>query len=159
MNLKGNAAILLCAVAATLSAAVDLVGNGSFAGGLKPWSQCTWTTNPGRSSIEEGALKITHDNVKQRTNFVQRVLLKPRTTYRIAFRMKCADVLASNGGGAQLYVLLNSKTTVFRAAVTGRYKNASGTFDWKEGTFSFTTPKEGGRYEVYLQMMGATGSV
>ena len=159
MDLKGNAAILLCAAAATLSAAVDLVGNGSFSGGLKPWAQCTWTPNPGRCSIEEGALKITHDNVKQRTNFVQRVLLKPRTTYRIAFRMKCADVLASNGGGAQLYVLLNSKTTVFRAAVTGRYKNASGTFDWKEGTFSFTTPKEGGRYEVYLQMMGATGSV
>lgn len=159
MNLKRSVSVLLCTVAAMLSAGAELVGNGSFAGGLKPWSQCAWTPNPGRWAVEEGALKITHDNVKQRTNFVQGVKLKPRTTYRIAFRMKCADVLASNGGGAQLYVLLNSKTTVFRAAVTGKFKNASGTFDWKEGAFSFTTPEQGGRYELYLQMMAATGSV
>lgn len=160
MKFKKSIITLFCVAAAALFAEGNLVRNSSFSTGFAPWQKCAWNNKPGQAVVENGTLKITQDNFGQRTNIVQSVKLKPATAYRITFRMKCADVLsAPRGGGAKIYLLLNNQKTVFQGAATGLFKDAVGTFDWKKGEFSFTTPKESGRYELYLQMMWATGKV
>ena len=160
MYFKRQIVILLFLIAAVLAAGENLVENGDFSGGLVPWKTCAWNKAPGSVAVEDGALKISQDKVGQRTNVVQSLNLKPETSYRIVFRMKCEEVVPdSRGSGADLYVLIDSEKTGFHGSTAGRFRSDSGTFDWKEGDYFFTTPKEAGRCELYLQMITATGTV
>lgn len=148
-----------------VSQADSLVRNGDFSKNLEGWSKTSWTKSPGEISTDDTvynsapvSIRINNKNKGDYTLFEQNLKLETNKKYRLSFWMKGENIAAEEKKGAEVFILDKGKF-VIEGSPVGRWKAATGTFDWTKTELEFTLDKINGPLILYAGLAHASGIV
>ena len=148
-----------------VSQADSLVRNGDFSKNLEGWSKTSWTKSPGEISTDDAvynnapvSIRIKNKNKDDYTLLEQNLKLEAGKKYKLSFWMKGENIVAEDKKGADVFILNKGKFAV-EGSPAGRWKAATGTFDWTKTELEFTLDKINGPLTLYAGLAHASGTV